>query len=286
MYFVYVDESGTKDPKVKGVDKNGNTIEKDRLYVLLGISLFETRWFQFESFINKTKMKHMQRIHRDEGCRLELADTEVKSRWIRVPNERALHPFLSRLSDNEMEQLVDCFLAQPAYHAMRIFAVVVDKRYLRDHMTEEQLHRKAYELLIERVEWFLKTEHPKHKALMIVDNTSKQMNRSLAMKHSYFQREGTSSGSLIPHIVELPMFVESNLSNGVQLADLCAYNVYRAFRDEDLDYAFFKRISPCIYRAVHRESEAVEGLKVFPNDSPLVEIARQWGLRNRIPTNE
>lgn len=159
---------------------------------------------------------------------------------------------------------------------MRSFAVVIDKRYLRDFMDQEKLHRKAYELLIERVEWFMRNEHRRHRALMVVDDTSRQMNVSLAMKHSYFQREGTSSGARIGHIVELPMFVASELSNGVQLADLCAYNVYRAFNDEDLSYEFFERIQGSLYRAAGRPGPQVEGLKVFPDESPLVALADQW----------
>ncbi len=281
MYFVYVDESGTKDPEVSGTDKHGNPIEKDWLYVLVGVSLFEMKWFRFEHFVNHRKLGLMARIRRDEGIRLELADTEVKSRWVRIPAERAKHPFLSRLSDDELSDLVDAYLVQPEYHAMRIFAVVVDKRHLREYMTEERLHRKAYELLVERVEAFLGTEHPSHKALMVVDNTSLQMNRSLAMKHSHFQREGTSSGCTIGHIVELPMFVESYLSNGVQLADLCAYDVYRAFRDGNLAYEHFARIAPSIYQAPHRRGANIEGLKVFPDESPLVEFARAWGRASR-----
>jgi len=161
---------------------------------------------------------------------------------VRIPSKREQHPFLRHLTEDELEQLVNAYYEQLAYHAMRIFAVVVDKRYLYDFMDQEKLHRKAYELLIERVEWFMKKEHGLHRALMVVDDTSRQMNVSLAMKHSYFQREGTSSGSRIGHIVELPMFVASELSNGVQLADLCAHNVYRAFNDEDLTYPFFERI--------------------------------------------
>lgn len=155
-------------------------------------------------------------------------------------------------------------------------------------MTAEMLHRKAYELLIERVQWFVKTEHPKHRALMVVDGTSRQMNRSLAMKHSFFQREGTSSGCRIGHIVEMPMFVESYLSNGVQLADLCAYNVYRAFREQDPEYPFFARIEGSLYTAPHRVPTHIEGLKVFPDESPPVGFAKEVGKRRLAadPTNE
>jgi hypothetical protein len=282
MYFVYIDESGSKDPRVTGIRADGSFFPKDWLYVLVGISLFEMDWFRFEYVINQRKLQLIDRVRRDTGYRLDLADTEVKSNWVRVPKERAQRRFLSELTPEELTGLVDLYLAQLTYHPCHAFAVVVDKRCLRDFMDEEKLHRKAYELLVERVEWFMRQGHSRHRALMVVDNTSREMNRSLAMKHSYFQREGTSANLRIGHIVEMPMFVESNLSNGVQLADLCAYNVYHAFRYSDLDYPYFRRMEPCLYSAPGRAPNCIEGLKVFPDDSPLVELARQCGERRSV----
>lgn len=265
MYFVYVDESGTRDPR-----------DTRHVYALVGVALYANGWFGFEHHINSIKLRLADRVWKRLGTRLNLCDCEVKSNCIRIPTERARHPFLAALTEEELLELVDAYYAQLQYHAMRVFAVVVDKRFLRDYMDQEKLHRKAYELLIERVQWFMKKEHARHRALMVLDDTSRQMNTSLAMKHSYFQREGTSSGARIGHIVELPMFVASELSNGVQLADLCAYNVYRAFTDEDLTYSFFERMAGNLYRARDRLEPQVEGLKVFPDDSPLVALAQDW----------
>ncbi len=276
MYFIYIDESGTRDPRTEGTRADGSQFSKPHLYVLLGVTLYEMDWFKFEAYINSLKLDLADRVRRRKRVRLNLCDCEVKSVCVRIPSKREQHPFLRHLTEDELEQLVNAYYEQLAYHAMRIFAVVVDKRYLYDFMDQEKLHRKAYELLIERVEWFMKKEHGRHRALMVVDDTSRQMNVSLAMKHSYFQREGTSSGSRIGHIVELPMFVASELSNGVQLADLCAHNVYRAFNDEDLTYPFFERIQGSLYRAPDRLGPQVEGLKVFPDESPLVELAEEW----------
>jgi hypothetical protein len=279
MYFVYVDESGTKDPKVAGTDRHGNAIEKDWLYVLTGVALFEMRWFKIEYALNQRKLELIRRIGRDTGLRLGLPEAELRSNWVRIPSERAGRPFLASLTTDELTGLVDLYFAQLEYHRMRVFAVVIDKRYLHEYYDEEKLHRKAYELLLERVEWFMKMENGKHRALMVVDDTSRQMNRSLAGKHSYFQREGTSSGCRIGHMVELPMFVDSSLSNGVQLADLCSHSIYHAFRYAKPDYEYFERIEPYIHDAAHRQGANLEGLKVFPPESPLADTARELAVR-------
>ena len=75
---------------------------------------------------------------------------------------------------------------------------------------------------------------------------------------------------LFPHIVEYPFFTRSELSNGVQLADLLAYNVYRAFRDEVFDYPYFRCVLPKIYR--RRDTGSLAGLKIWPETSPLVDL--------------
>ena len=89
--------------------------------------------------------------------------------------------------------------------------------------------------------------HPKHRALIVMDDTSRQLNRAVAMKHASFQRAGNRNMTF-PAIVEYPFFTRSELSNGVQLADLLAYSVYRAFKDEDLGYPYFERVLGNFYR--------------------------------------
>jgi hypothetical protein len=155
---------------------------------------------------------------------------------------------------------------------MRVFSVVVDKRKLHEHMDHHKLHRKAYELLLERIEHYLGEFHPKHNGLIVMDDTDKTINRGVAMKHAFFQREGNVNTDF-RHIVEYPFFTDSKLSNGVQLADLCGYNVYRAFRDGNFDYPFFQRLLPQFYISQRTPEEKLDGLKVFPDDSELVPFA-------------
>ena len=82
-----------------------------------------------------------------------------------------------------------------------------------------------------------------------------------------------------PHIVEYPFFTRSELSNGVQLADLLAYNVYRAFRDECLDYEYFKLMLPNFYR--RPRAWTLDGLKVWPDASPLATLASEAWSRSQ-----
>ncbi|MBU4272107.1 MAG: DUF3800 domain-containing protein [Planctomycetes bacterium] len=274
MYFFYVDESGNLDPTVSGERADGTSFTKDHIYVLAAVSLYERRWHGFDKLLNRKKWELIDIIYHAKllPSKLELADCEIKSTWTRIPKERAKRPFLANLTDTELRQLVDLYYHQLAHHYMRVFGVVVDKRHLHGWMDSAKMHRKAWELLLERIEAFLREEHPKHQGVLITDDISKERNRSLAMKHAYIQSEGTAAGTWLSHIAEMPLFVRSELSNGVQLADLLAYNVYRCFRDENPDYPFFLQTLPHIWVSEKTPSNVLDGLRVFPPESPLASL--------------
>jgi hypothetical protein len=274
MYFFYIDESGSRDPQITGTRKDGSTFTKDHLYVLTAVGLYERRWHHFERAIANLKLELIGDIRRVHHVTLNLSHCEVKSTWLRIPKERdASSQFLRLLSDTQRMRIVGTYYQQIQDQNIILFSVVVDKRRLRDHVTPELLHKKAYELLLERIEHYLAEFHPNHQGLIVIDDTQRQLNRAVAMKHAFFQREGNAN-LRFHHIVEYPFFTESTLSNGIQLADLCGYNVYRAFRNLDFSYSFFEALIPAIYSSNQTLLSKLDGLKVFPDDSELIDFAR------------
>lgn len=263
MILVYVDESGNRGTaKLDG---------HEWLYTVTAVTLFNQSWHPFEKTLNRHKKALIQRIKVRDGVRLELADCEVKSTAVRIPKLRRAHPFLGRLTEAELLELVSLFYQRLELHNMHVFSVLVDKRCLPEYMDPEKLHRKCWELLLERIELFMRARNWKHQAMMICDDSNKQANRSLAMKHAFLMDEGTKSSLWLRHLCEMPMFVRSELSNGVQLADLCSYNIYRAFSRDDLGYEFFRRIAPAIWcpSTEVKKGAPFSGLYVFPANSPL-----------------
>ncbi len=270
MYFFYVDESGSKDPKISGVKKNGTKFEKDWLYILFAISIFDGRWDKFEREISDRKMRIIHRVSDSTKERFDLADVEIHSSIIRRESERLNNPFFKHVQMEELEFLLDAYYSAIQAHHMNCFAVIVDKKELPDHYDQERLHKKTYEILLERIEQFLENYHPKQKGLIIADNSSKQLNRALAMKQSYLLKNGSSSGVRFKHIVEMPLFVESSLSNGTQLADLCAYNCYHANKYNKPDYFYFQKILPSFYNSPRTRPEKWDGIKIFSEKTDRV----------------
>lgn len=276
MYLFYVDETGNRDPRLEIPRPDGSKIPGDPIYVLTAVGLFEKQWHGFDKTLNRHKSMLMDLINRAKGVRLELADCEIKSNWVRRADERAIRPFLNNITDAELTAVVDLFYAQLAHHHMTVFSVIVDKRHLHDYMDQAKLHRKTWELLLELIERFVRCRHDKHQALMVTDDSGLQANRSLAMKHAFIMDRGTKHHTWLQHICEMPMFVRSELSNGVQLADLCSYNIYRAFKKADIGYPFFQRIIPHIWSRSEPVSHPFTGLHVFPANSPLKSVVEEF----------
>lgn len=277
MYLFYFDECGTRDPNPR-IQKRGDVTVSDHIYVLTAVSLFERYWPAFDQELSDMKLKLRSKLYREKKVELAtLADCEVKSTNLRVPKEagqKGYSPFMHNLDPAERTMITELFLSQIEKHTMRIFSVIVDKRKLRDHMDHEKLHKKAYELVLERIEHYLWEYHRKHSGIIVMDDTQKQLNHSVAMKHAFFQREGNKNVRF-KHILEYPFFTDSRLSNGVQLADLCSYNIYRAFRNEEFDYPYFQRLLPHFYRSDRTREAKFDGLKVFPDDSDLIQFAQE-----------
>lgn len=272
MYLFYVDESGTLDPETTGIRDDGTTFEKEWIYSLTAFGLFEHKWRRFYAPIVRKKRLLMEAIYRRNSIRLELSQCEVKSTWLRIPKEKARHPFLSLLTADEIHELVETYYSAMDLIPIRFFSVVIDKRYLRSFMDRQKLHRKAWELLCERIENFMREFHPKHQAILVADDVSKQDNQALTMKHAYFLENGTSSGTTFKNIIETPFFVRSELSEGIQFVDLCSYNVYRAFRRDEFDYPYFVRMLPKMYSSQNTHNCKVDGIKIFPPESPLAAV--------------
>ena len=274
MYFFYFDESGSRDPSVGTAEK-----PKDHIYVLLAVGMYERQWRPFEREVSGVKLELAARLMGDGLGTYELADCEVKSNWLRNPNgrEKASH-FLSALDPDERQRLTDIYFDQVAKRNTVLIAAVVDKRYLYDGTTSDALHRTAYEFVLERIQHYMNAYHPKHQALIVMDDTGNKLNRVIAMRHASFQRSGNRNMGF-PAIVEYPFFTRSELSNGVQLADQLAYNVYRAFRMPDVRYSYFDKMLPHFYRSP--DGAVLHGIKVWPDNSPLVRRAHTWWMGHK-----
>jgi hypothetical protein len=271
MYLFYVDESGDREIFDKASGERYTSSQ--RFYVLFACGILEHHWYAFEESINRIKRSILMdmnlRLNLGARQRLELHDAEIKSRLIRRKAARKGNLFWANVSDEDVSNLVKAVYSLLDKFPLELCAVVIDKEYLLDYFDWEKLHRKSYELLLERIQNIMVERHPKHKALVIADAVGWSENLSLIKKHDYFLHQGTSAGLRLTNVVQSPLFVDSRLSVGIQVSDVFAYSTFHSFAYGDPKYDYFALLLPHLFRSVETAANRVDGLKVFPPESPM-----------------
>ena len=261
MYFFYIDESGNRDVK-----------KTDEPYVLTAVGMYENQWRGFNTHLNGMKTNLARQYSPD----IRQNQMKVKSNFITKPRARNNSPFFSVLSDEDSHHISAHYLNQLDRAKMCIVASVIDKAELREGTTGEQMHEWAYKLLLERIQHFMGN---KHNALIIMDDAGANLNRSITLMHARLLNFGNEVMDF-RNIIEYPFFVSSELSNGVQLADLVAYTIYHTFRYEKPDYEFMQRIRPYISRLAENEA-ILAGLKIWPASNKYQAVFDQIQRRSK-----
>lgn len=107
---------------------------------------------------------------------------------------------------------------------------------------------EAFEQVVTRFNTCLKNVGGVH-GLLVQDN-NETMAARLTEQMRRFHREGTTWARDIEYVVETPLFVDSELTSMVQLADLCAYAIRRFFDHDESD--LLDRIAPIFDRKVNK----------------------------------
>lgn len=298
MYFCYIDESGT--PEIPGTSSH---------YVLCGLALPIDSWKKCDKQIRKIKHKYGlddSEIHTGWILRSYLEQTKIpdfenknyQERRAAVYTERSKVIYqLQKSGNNKLyKQTKKNYRMTSAYAHLtfeertkfiqeiadkigswqfaRIFAEGVDKTHFFSHKIT--IDEMALEQIVSRFERYM---HQKDKnpislyGAIIHDN-----NETVAKRHTQlmqkFHREGTL-WTKINHIIETPLFVNSELTSMVQLADLCSYIIRRYFELGETD--LFNRIKV----RIDKNGGRMVGIRHFTSDSCPCEVCSEKRLRGK-----
>ena len=259
VYLFYIDESGTPDRKFCPPEGRRN------IFSLVAVGMLDHKWPGFNYTMCKYKRGIYEQDSKNSPDSLGIKDYEIKSSSLRHPQMREKSPLLRALSLASLKELAMQYYKQLDYHTMTLLGVVIDVARLPDNYGNHEIQNKAMELLYEQIDVFMWKSHPRHKAIVIADEYEQTANYRLATQHAQFLRTKTTAKIQLRRIVETPLFIRSELSEGIQLADLCAYNVYRAFANDDMEYSYFQKILPYFHRFPGAESDIASIIKVFPD---------------------
>jgi len=226
MFLFYIDESGE-------IGYNSKT----KYFVFNALGISASNWRNLNSEVNRLKF-----------CIFDRPDApilEVKSNWIRYPREREKHEYLSSLSKEELAKLSVGLLDIITRNELVLISIVVNKDSLLRYygLNSPSPNVFAIQYLLERISLYMHYNQNDKQAIIIMDKCSDNIEKMLNQTHILQMKEGYSWINN-KSIIENLMFVDSQYNNLIQLTDLCAYNINRAFRDDNPEYPFFKLLLP------------------------------------------
>ena len=141
----------------------------------------------------------------------------------------------------------------------RLFAECMDKNYFDPSLHPYDMEGVAFDQLVSRFETFLNITgaDKQNPGLLIHDN-----NQTVAKKHTESMKSFYRRGTLwtnVDNIIETPLFVDSELTSMVQIADLCSCALRRYLEHQET--TLFR----CIFRRADRKDGVVVGVRHFTN---------------------
>jgi hypothetical protein len=278
MFLCYIDESGT--PEIPG-----NTSH----FILAGISIPIDKWKECDRQVNIIKVKYRlsgaeihtgwmlrkyieqhrikdfesldkhQRIYEVEKIRkseiLRLQRSQNKKVYKQTKKTyKSTNPYIHLTFDERKAFIKEVSLCISKWAFAKLFAECVDKVHFDPVRAPHNIYTQAFEQVVNRFEKYLQVKHKL--GLLIHDH-----NETVAKKHTElmreFHRQGTSWLLQINQIIETPLFVDSQLTSMIQIADLCSYALRRYVENNE------NELFDIIFKRADRIRQIVVGVRHF-----------------------
>jgi len=292
MYLCYIDESGTSSIP-------GNTSH----FVLVGISIpigtwktcdgsiraiktrygledaeIHTAWIlrsyleqrkikDFDSLDSKQRRSEVQSYRKSELYRLQRSGN-LKNYFQTKKNFRETEKYI-HLNQAErkafIKEVAQCISSWSFAH---LFAECIDKAYFDPTRTLKTVDEQAFEQIVSRFEQCLrrnKSTIPDY-GLLIHDN-----NKTVAEKHTKLMKKYFQTGTLwtaITNIIETPLFVDSQLTSMIQIADVCGYSIRKYLENNE------QELFDLIFQRADTINGKVVGVRHFTKSSCPCKICR------------
>ncbi len=270
MIFCYIDESGNPE-------SSSNTSH----YVLAGLCIPIGKWSWCEQKVQRIKDKYalenaeihtgwLLRPYSEQQSIANFANLDQDERRRKVERKRRAELLRLQQSPQTVKQYHKTkktykqtaaynhltfderksFVAEVAkliggWTFCRLFAECIDKVHFDPTRSRLSVDEQAFEQIVSRFEQYLqiysKTSGIKQYGLLIHDN-----NQTVCKRHTNLMKQFHKTGTLwtsVKNIIETPLFVDSELTGMIQLADVCAYSLRRYLENSE-DF-LFKHVFKC-----------------------------------------
>ena len=297
MYLCYIDESGTPDLPgntshfvLAGLAipiwfwKNSEQqIQKVKTKYNLDQAEIHTHWLlrkyleqskikKFEKLSYADRRSEVERHRKSELLKLQKSSNSKAYKQIKK-NYSQTNAYIHLTYDERVAFVSEIATTISDWQYARLFAECIDKIHFDPSKSSQKVDEQAFEQVVSRFEQFLtstnitkfdETTSSKNFGLIIHDN-----NPTVAKKHTElmksFHRKGTF-WTKVDHIIETPLFVDSDLTGMIQIADVCAYSIRRYL--ENNESSLFDKI----YCRADKKNGKVVGTRHFTSKSCKCEI--------------
>ena len=299
MYLCYIDESGTSaipgntshfilaglsvpiwhwkdcDRELRDI-KSRYRLGESEIHTawMLRKYLEQTRIPGFESMTYEQRRSEVGRKRRAELLRLQSLPSNKQYRQTKKNYSRT-EDYIHLTFDERKGLVLEIANCVANWGFARLFAECIDKIHFDPCRTSKTVDEQAFEQVVSRFEQYLQAMQSapqrENYGLLIHDN-----NETVARKHTKLMKEFHRVGTLwtrVHNIIETPLFVDSQLTGMVQIADLCAYGLRRYL--ENGEQEIFEKV---FERADRRNSVAV-GVRHFTQDSCTCDICASHRTR-------
>jgi hypothetical protein len=293
VYFCYIDESGT--PQIPG-----NTSH----YVLVGISIPISKWKFCEQRIYTTKRKYnlieceihtgwivrkyieqskipnfdqldyptrrheVSKIRKRELLKLQKSQNKTHYKQTRK-NYRHTEAYVHLTHSERMAFIEEIANLVGSFSFARLFGEAIDKIHFDPNKSKLSVDEQGLEQLVSRFEQYLKIRSKSLKNNGIYGALIHDNNDTVSKRHTdlmkRFHRYGTLWTS-VEKIIETPLFVNSELTSLVQIADLCCYSIRRYLENNESN--LFDRIK----KRIDSKNGKIVGIRHFSDSSCKCEL--------------
>lgn len=116
----------------------------------------------------------------------------------------------------------------------RFFASIIVNAEMMPFDQASKFLRKDYAFLFERFYYFLEDVNPSAQGIVVFDELEKSKSHILVGQMDDYFKKTTKGRQRSGRIIPEPFFVHSDLTTGVQIADLAAYTISWGFRTGEM----------------------------------------------------
>lgn len=293
MYLCYIDESGTSDIP-------GNSSH----YILAGLSIPISKWKECDNCIEKIKRSYrlesaeihvawMMRPYLEQTKIPDFANLNENQRRSAVQtyriaellrlqksknnklyrqtrkNYQKTQPYVHLTYEQRKKAIYEIAEAVSKWQFARLFAECIDKLHFDPSRSTHSIDEQSFEQVVTRFEKYLQNLDRNRSelspyGLLIHDN-----NPTVAQKHTLLMKKFHKDGTFwtqINHIIETPLFVDSQLTSMVRIADLCGYALRRYLENDEAE------LFDILFRRADRKENVVVGVRHFTKSSCTCKI--------------